>query len=358
MNEKLVIRSLHPNDIHDLYEMITDPRVISTLIQLPSMEFQDEEKWIANKSPGSHRLIAELDGKVIGSAGITQNLRARTTHSGHFGLMVHADYWGRGIGSALTAAALDLADNWLGLMRVELEVFADNPAAIHIYEKFGFEIEGTRRMAMFGGDGRFHDEHLMARLRNTPTINNQPPTTNNQQPTLSNQQPATNITIRPQRLEDVTAMHNTFRHPLVARTTLQIPSLEYGDALKRFKDSASFRHRFVAEVGDPGGDRVVGSASLTTRQNPRSSHCGGLGLVVHPDYWGLGIGSQLMEKLLDMADNWLNLKRVELEVATDNPAAVHLYEKFDFDIEGTKRFQNIGDGRWTHTHFMARIKRN
>ena len=183
----LVIRPLHPNDTPDLYEMIIDPRVVNTLILVPSMEFQDEEKWVENKQPGSHRFVAELDGKVVGSASIDQNLRARITHSGHFGLLVHADYWGQGIGSALTAAALDLADNWLGLMRVELEVFADNPAAIHIYEKFGFEIEGTRRMAMFGGDGRFHDEHVMARLINIPTTNSQPPRTEDQQPTTLTQ---------------------------------------------------------------------------------------------------------------------------------------------------------------------------
>lgn len=354
MNEKLMIRPLHPTDINDLYEIITDPRVISTLIHVPSMEFQDEETWITNKKPGSHRLVAELDGKVIGSAGITQNLRARLTHSGSFGLMVHADYWGRGIGKALTAAALDLADNWLGLMRVELEVFAENTAASHIYEKFGFEIEGTRKMAMFGGDGRFHDEHVMARLNNPPTTDNQQPVTNQptNKPATSHQQPATTITIRPQRLEDVAAMHNILRHPLVASTTLQIPSLEYSEALARFKDSSPFRHRFVAEVDG----RTVGSASLSTRQNPRSKHVGGIGMVIHPDYWGLGIGSQLMAKLLDMADNWLNLPRVELEVATNNPAAIHLYKKFGFEIEGTKRFQNRGDGRWTHTHFMARIR--
>ena len=345
----LIIRPLHPNDIADLYEMITDPRVISTLIHIPSMEFQDEEKWIQNNRPGSHRFVAELDSKVIGSAGISQNLRARLTHSGGFGLAVHADYWGRGIGSALTAAALDLADNWLGLMRVELEVFADNPAAIHIYKKFGFEIEGTRKMAMFGGDGRFHDEHVMARLTNPPTTDDQPPTINN--PTTKPTNKPT-VLIRPQRLEDVAAMHNILRHPLVARTTLQIPSLEYGQALERFKDSTPFRHRFVAEIDG----RVVGSASLSARQNPRSKHCGGLGMTVHPDYWGLGIASQLMEKLMDMADNWLNLPRVELEVNTDNPTAIHLYKKFGFEIEGTKRFQSRGDGRWGHTHFMARIR--
>jgi L-phenylalanine/L-methionine N-acetyltransferase len=350
LNKKLVIRPLHPNDTPDLYEMITDPRVINTLIFVPSMEYQDEKSWVQNRKPGGHRFVAELDGKVVGSASINQNLRARTTHSGSFGLLVHSDYWGQGIGSALTAAALDLADNWLGLMRVELEVFADNPAAIHIYEKFGFEIEGTRRMAMFGGDGRFHDEHVMARLHNPPT-NNQQPTVNNQKPTNKPTGKPT-ILIRPQRLEDVAAMHNILRHPMVARTTLQIPSLEYGAAVERFSDSASYRHRFVAEVDG----RVVGSASLSARQNPRSKHCGGLGMMVHPDYWGMGIGSRLMAQLLDMADNWLNLQRVELEVNIDNPAAIHLYEKFGFEIEGTKRFQSIGDGRWVHSHFMARIR--
>lgn len=346
----LVIRPLHPDDIHDLYEMITDPRVINTLIYVPSMEFPDEEAWIQNKKPGSHRFVAELNGKVVGSVGISQNLRARLTHSGGFGLMVHADYWGQGVGSALTAAALDLADNWLGLMRVDLEVFAENSAAIHIYEKFGFVIEGTRRIAMFGGDGRFHDEHVMARLRNTPTITTLRPATSYQPPALNPRLSA--ITIRPQRPDDVTAMHDIWRHPLVARTTLQIPSLEYAAAAKRLQDSSRLRHRFVAEV-DNG--RVIGSASIQARENPRSKHCGGLGMMVHPDYWGQGIGSRLMEKLLDMADNWLNLKRVELEVNTDNPAAIHLYEKFGFAIEGTKRFQSLGDGRWADTHFMARI---
>ena len=40
-------------------------------------------------------------------------------------------------------AALDLADNWLNLTRLELEVYTDNEAAIQLYKKFGFTIEGT-----------------------------------------------------------------------------------------------------------------------------------------------------------------------------------------------------------------------
>ncbi len=348
MTENLLIRPLHPNDAADLYEMIIDPRVVGTLVFVPSMEYAEEEKWINEKRSGSHRLVAELNGKVVGSASIRQNLRARMTHSGSVGLLVHANYWGRGIGSALMAALLDLADNWLGLMRVELEVFSDNPAAIHIYKKAGFEIEGTRRMAIFGGDGRFHDEHVMARIREPLFVNRESSRPASPQPATGRHPPAA---IRTQHPDDAAALHAIRRHPLVARTTLQIPSLEYSDVAKQSKESASFRHRFVAEVDG----RVVGNANLTVDQNPRSRHCGGLGMMVHPDYWGQGIGTKLLGALLDVADNWINLQRVELEVHIDNPAGIRLYEKFGFEIEGTKRFQSIGDGRWAHAHFMARI---
>jgi putative acetyltransferase len=58
---------------------------------------------------------------------------------------VRDDWQGKGVGSALMRAALDLADNWLGLRRLELNVHADNERAIALYRKFGFEIEGTHR---------------------------------------------------------------------------------------------------------------------------------------------------------------------------------------------------------------------
>ena len=61
-------------------------------------------------------------------------------------------------------AALDLADNWLGLMRLDLRVFAANEAAIALYRKFGFEMEGThKRFALRTGE--YTDAHVMARLK-------------------------------------------------------------------------------------------------------------------------------------------------------------------------------------------------
>ena len=80
------------------------------------------------------------------------------------GISVHDDFHGRGIGSALLAALIDTADNWLNLRRLELVVYVDNAPALRLYEKFGFVIEGRRRRDVFR-DGEFVDSFIMARLR-------------------------------------------------------------------------------------------------------------------------------------------------------------------------------------------------
>jgi putative acetyltransferase len=63
-----------------------------------------------------------------------------------------------------------------------------------------------------------------------------------------------------------------------------------------------------------------------------------------------------MSTVVDLADQWLNLSRLELEVYTDNDAAIHLYERFGFEIEGTHRLHSYGDGRWSDSYFMARVR--
>ena len=61
-------------------------------------------------------------------------------------------------------AAIELADKWLNLRRLELEVFVDNEPAIRLYEKFGFTIEGTLVDFAFR-DGQYVDTYMMARVR-------------------------------------------------------------------------------------------------------------------------------------------------------------------------------------------------
>jgi len=78
--------------------------------------------------------------------------------------------------------------------------------------------------------------------------------------------------------------------------------------------------------------------------------------MVHKAYQGMGIGKKLMETLLDMADNWLMLVRVELTVYTDNEKAIGLYQKMGFVSEGVKRKAAIRSGQYADEYIMARIR--
>jgi putative acetyltransferase len=77
---------------------------------------------------------------------------------------VHDAWQGKGVGTALMKAAIDLADNWLNLHRLELEVYVDNEAAIQLYRRFGFTAEGTLVDWSFR-DGEYVDVFVMGRIR-------------------------------------------------------------------------------------------------------------------------------------------------------------------------------------------------
>jgi putative acetyltransferase len=104
-----------------------------------------------------------VDDRVVGQLGL-QPGSGRRAHVGYLGMMVHVDYQGQGVGSALVEAVINLAENWLNLSRIELTVFTDNAAGLALYQKYGFEIEGTLRDYAYR-DGHFVDTYMMARIR-------------------------------------------------------------------------------------------------------------------------------------------------------------------------------------------------
>ena len=62
-----------------------------------------------------------------------------------------------------------------------------------------------------------------------------------------------------------------------------------------------------------------------------------------------------MQAVLDLADNWLNLTRIELRVYVDNAPAIALYEKFGFEIVGTHRRFAFRHGKYVDGYSMTRV---
>ena len=80
-----------------------------------------------------------------------------------------------------------------------------------------------------------------------------------------------------------------------------------------------------------------------------------LAIAVNPEFHGKGIGKTLMEAAIDLADNWLNLTRLELEVNEDNLTAITFYKRMGFDVEGTKRLSTFKSDSYINTVIMSRI---
>lgn len=161
--DEILIRASEPEDVPDLTEALNQPRAVWGTMQLPFTSIATRRERLKVTSASQTLLVAVIDGKVIGSLGLSR-LEGRRSHVGTFGMAVHDAYAGRGAGTALIAAAVEQADRWLNLRRLELTVWADNARAIALYERFGFEREG--RMGDYAWrDGAYADAIAMARIR-------------------------------------------------------------------------------------------------------------------------------------------------------------------------------------------------
>lgn len=343
----VMIRPVQTNDAPALYAIASDERVAYPLLLSPTLEISQIEEQVQKPRPGQHRLVAEKEGQVIGYGSLQQFQNPRLAHAGQIEFYVQPKHWRQAIGSTLMGHLLDLADNWLNLQRLEVAILTDNEPALQLCQKFGFQKEGQRRAVAFGR-GRLLDDFFLSRLQRQPDPLPPPMEPPRARPTGKSD----NWAVRPLRPGDIPALNGMFRDPLVARTTLQMPSLEMSKTAERYKSHSPNIYRLVA-VAD---EQAIGMISLHGSPNPRLAHAAGLGMMVHPDYWGRGVGTALMAKILDVADNWLNLKRVDLDVNMDNQPAINLYEKFGFVIEGQKQYHAYGSGRWAHSYFMARIQ--
>ncbi len=160
---------------HQAHMVATDPRNVSQEGD-PRRTLAEQEESIADmgQDPGQLLLVA-LEGHddtipaaiagpglLVGALGFHCGTRIKVRHHGHFGISVHADWRGKGVGSALMTAMLDWAAAHPFLEKVSLGVWENNAGARKLYERLGFRIEHRTPMYFKLADGRYVDDLWMA----------------------------------------------------------------------------------------------------------------------------------------------------------------------------------------------------
>lgn len=357
----LSLRRATVEDAAAFARILGDPAVYPNLMQLP---YTNEQIWRArlaeSTAPGKGdlMLVAErvVDGKpeVVGSAGLHPlSPLPRLRHAAMLGISVAREAQGQGVGTALMQALCDFADRWMQVLRIELDVYTDNAAALALYRKFGFEIEITQRGYALR-DGRYVDSYGMGRLHPNPPAAAAPTV----QPTRERTPPAAvqrgtgsgSWTLRAFEATDAEAVAAlTTRHGVVEDLT-HTPWAPGEFVRERLAKPP----RDCALVALTQG-RVIGYASLALQAGVRRRHAADLELCVAPEWQRLGVGSALLSALLEWADGWAALLRIELDVQAANTAALALLRNFGFESEGLRRAALLREGRFVDLHSMARL---
>jgi putative acetyltransferase len=137
--------------------------------------------------------------------------------------------------------------------------------------------------------------------------------------------------------------------------TLQLPDMPVASRVEYLQKIEPTGCRLVAV----GQGRIVGCASLhPAAASLRRSHARVLGIGILPEWQGRGVGRALMDRLLDWADNWAQVLRIELHVHADNEHAIALYRSLGFVEEGRHRGYGLKDGRYVDSFSMARLHPN
>jgi L-phenylalanine/L-methionine N-acetyltransferase len=165
------------------------------------------------------------------------------------------------------------------------------------------------------------------------------------------------LTLRRVKPADAGAIAEQFADPDVFGGTLQLPFASEEIWAQRIAGmnppAAGSNELVLAAVID---DKPVGLAGLhAVGPSVRRRHAMGLGITVAKASQGQGVGQALMAALIDYADNWAQVLRIELTVYHDNARAIRLYERHGFELEGRLKAYGLRNGVFEDVLSMARL---
>ncbi|CAH7147521.1 GNAT family N-acetyltransferase [Vibrio chagasii] len=157
------IREMDLADLPALYDIYIDKEVVNN--NRYSADIKREEFDAMFNDSQRHFVAVAKDGGLLGHLALNLSTKLRLKHSASFGVAVAKASRGKGVGRFLLEHLVSYCDKELDLARLELEVHANNAAALSLYKSFGFEVEGTKRKAVLV-EGELIDIIIMSRVGN------------------------------------------------------------------------------------------------------------------------------------------------------------------------------------------------
>ncbi|KAF7979650.1 hypothetical protein HWV62_41623 [Athelia sp. TMB] len=235
-----------------------------------------------------------------------------------YGIGLKQEYWGQGYGTEITEFMVDYAFRWLNMHRVSLTVFEHNTAAITVYKKVGFVMEGTARKTNWV-DGKWQDIHGMGILDTEWAERAASRGTQSKMFTTSR------LTLRAYREADMADLLEFNNCPAVQRSLTGnyiVPhSPKFSEEILKRNEQCIFS--CIVTLTATG--EFMGFAKLwpTSDKNRDAMYAVGL----KQEYWGKGYGTEITEFTVDYAFRGLNMHRVSLMVSEHNAAAIVVYKK-------------------------------
>jgi RimJ/RimL family protein N-acetyltransferase len=152
---EVTIRLLAENDKEGLFQMFSSMSEEALQWSMAPYTREGIDRWISNIS-NLISLVAEHGNRIVGYTQIYRFSQPRRKGIGEQLIYLHQDFHNVGLGTAMMEKLLQLAKK-KGMHKIDLSVVADNKAAIQLYRKLGFTVEGVSKDSYFGGDQKYHD---------------------------------------------------------------------------------------------------------------------------------------------------------------------------------------------------------
>lgn len=380
-------RFLKKDDLPYIHEILIAPEVMWGTLQVPSRQLGPLMNQWQIGVDNAFDIVAEIvsgpdKGRVVGNCGLHRG-SGRRNHVASLGMAVHPDFHGKGIGTSLMSKALEIAEKWWGILRVELEVYEDNVRARRLYEKFGFQVEGRKRDYVIR-KGAYVNGLVMGKIFKEGILYGESPlpggVDGDENAASSCHRAGRNVDsgiseplsstgakagalegeVRAPRPSDAESLYRFYSDPRVSRNADYLPWAP-PSLMKISSDleTPSPVHVFIyAEK-----DNILGQVSLTCHAN-RMVRMGTVTVLLcqsqdlsrcDSSSLSRGVAGLLVGKVVELSEDWLGLHRLELQTYPDEMSLISALEEHGFQLEARVKLASLRDGVYEDKLIWSRI---